>query len=260
MKRENILGYPVAAEPAAACVAEIASWIETGCRRKSFVCLNPHAFEVAATDPLFRRSLEAADLITPDGVGILWASRLLGGGIRQRVTGSDIFHGLSEHFNRQGGGRYFFLGSTEENLERLRQKMHEHYPAIAVVGLYSPPFKDEFDPEDNRKMVAAINAAGANLLWVGMTAPKQEKWIESNRQALEVPFIGAIGAVFDFFTGRVVRSSPFFQALGLEWLPRLLKEPRRLWRRNFVSNPRFLLRVLRHRLRHGGTATPPSPG
>ena len=97
-------------------------------------------------------------------------------------------------------------------------------------------------------MVEAINRAKPDVLWVGMTAPKQEKWVRQHRDRLEVRFIGPVGAVFDFFIGRVQRSHPLFQRLGLEWLPRLLQEPRRLWRRNFISNPSFLLRVLRARL------------
>ena len=122
------------------------------------------------------------------------------------------------------------------------------FPNIQVVGVYAPLYKDEFTVEDNEKMIAAINAVNPDVLWVGMTAPKQEKWIYQNKKQLEVKFIGAIGAVFDFYAGNIKRSHPFFQKLGLEWLPRLLQEPRRLWRRNFISNPKFMLRVLKERV------------
>ena len=104
-------------------------------------------------------------------------------------------------------------------------------------------------------MIEAVNTAKPDVLWVGMTAPKQEKWIYQNRDKLDVKFIGAIGAVFDFYAGTVKRPHPIFQKMGLEWLPRLCSEPRRLWRRNFVSNPLFMLRVIKARLK-GQMATP----
>ena len=106
---------------------------------------------------------------------------------------------------------------------------------------------NEIDNLINQKMIEAINRVKPDVLWVGMTAPKQEKWIYQNKDKLDVKFIGAIGAVFDFYAGTKKRSQPFFQKIGLEWLPRLLGEPRRLWHRNFVSNPVFLMRVLRQR-------------
>jgi N-acetylglucosaminyldiphosphoundecaprenol N-acetyl-beta-D-mannosaminyltransferase len=113
-----------------------------------------------------------------------------------------------------------------------------------VAGSYAPPFRDALSEAEDRKIVSAVNAAKPHVLWVGMTAPKQEKWIHANRGRLEVDFIAAVGAVFDFYTGRVKRSHPLFQAVGLEWLPRLLRDPARLWKRNFVSNPKFLARTI----------------
>jgi N-acetylglucosaminyldiphosphoundecaprenol N-acetyl-beta-D-mannosaminyltransferase len=154
---------------------------------------------------------------------------------------------LSAALNKEKGRRYFFLGSTEKNLIKIKEKMNEDYPNITVAGTYSPPFKPEFSEEENQLMIDAIIRARPDVLWVGMTAPKQEKWIFQNKDKLNVKFIGAIGAVFDFYSGNVKRSHPFFQKLGLEWLPRLLRQPRRLWRRNFISNPLFLLRVMQER-------------
>jgi N-acetylglucosaminyldiphosphoundecaprenol N-acetyl-beta-D-mannosaminyltransferase len=119
------------------------------------------------------------------------------------------------------------------------------YPNVRVAGTYSPPFKKTYSKEEVDAMAAAINEAAPDVLWVGMTAPKQEKWIHDQRDRLNVKFAAAIGAVFDFYTGRVKRSHPAFQRLGLEWLPRLVQEPRRLWRRMFVSAPVFLFAVLR---------------
>jgi len=184
-------------------------------------------------------------LIVPDGVGIVIASRILGGSLRERVTGSAIFLGLSNVLNKESKYSYFFLGSTEAVLNRIKEKLPMDFPNIKVAGTYSPPFKHEFNDEDNRLMVEAVNRVRPDVLWVGMTAPKQEKWIFENKDKLDVKFIGPIGAVFDFYTGNVKRSHPIFQKFGLEWLPRLMREPGRLWQRNFISNPSFLLRVIR---------------
>lgn len=245
---ENIFSYKVSTDSKEGCVERILDWMASGDKGRYFVCANPHSLEVAREDRIFHEAIQNADLVVPDGVGIVLASRILGGKIRERVTGSDIFGGLSSAMNRARKGSVFFLGSTEANLVSIRKKISADFPHVKVAGTYSPPFKSEFSPDDNEKMVETINRARPDVLWVGMTAPKQEKWIYRNRDRMDVRFIGAIGAAFDFYTGNVKRSHPVFQRLGLEWLPRLLREPRRLWRRNLVSNPRFLLRVIKNHL------------
>ncbi|MFH1602639.1 MAG: WecB/TagA/CpsF family glycosyltransferase, partial [Pseudomonadota bacterium] len=245
---EDILGFRITTKSQEACLREILFWIEGKANAKYFACLNPHSIEIARRDEAFAAALRDADLSLPDGVGILIASRILGGNIRKRITGSDIFWGLNRALEQRGGSSVFFLGSTPETLEKIVARMGQEYPRVRIAGVYSPPFREVFSAEENAAMVSAINAARADVLWVGMTAPKQEKWVRQHCDRLDVRLIGPVGAVFDFFTGRVQRSSPLFQRLGLEWLPRLLQEPRRLWRRNFVSNPSFLLRVIRARL------------
>ncbi len=248
---EYVLGYRVSADSLAACVSGIAEGIVSGKMRKYFVCANPHSLEVARRDPDFDIAIKNADLIVPDGIGIVLASKILGGCIKKRITGMDMFLGLSGELNKDGGYSCFFLGSTRENLDKIREKMRTDFPNLKVAGAYSPPFKPAFSDEDNRRMRDAINEARPDVLWVGMTAPKQEKWTYENRTGLDVKFIGPIGAVFDFYSGSVKRSHPLFQRMGLEWLPRLIRQPRRLWRRNFISNPSFLLRVISQRfMRH----------
>jgi N-acetylglucosaminyldiphosphoundecaprenol N-acetyl-beta-D-mannosaminyltransferase len=244
---EHILGYDITCLHKSDCIEMIISWLRAGERRRYFVTANPHSIEIAQTDSVFDQAIKAADLIVPDGAGILLASRILGGNIRERVTGSDIFWGLNAALEKETCYSCFFLGSTEQTLEQIQEKMAREYPHIKVAGVYSPPFKSEFSEEDERLMEDAVNCAAPDVLWVGMTAPKQEKWIFSNLAKLNAGFIGPVGAAFDFYIGRVRRSHPIFQGMGLEWLPRLLQEPRRLWRRNFVSNPRFVLRVLMER-------------
>ena len=248
---EQILAYAVTVQPTGACIRQICHWLESGEKRKVFVCANPHSLVVAETDSLFREAIQTADLLVPDGVGILLASKILGGRIQERVTGSDIFYGLSETLNSKSKGKfsYFFLGSTEENLAKIKDKMGTDFPNIKFAGAYSPPFKPEFSEDDNRLMIKAINTAKPDVLWVGMTAPKQEKWIYKNKDNLDAKFIGAVGAVFDFYAGKVKRSHPTFQKLGLEWLPRLFREPGRLWRRNLISHSKFVAIVVAQRIK-----------
>ena len=244
---ENILGYFITTKSANECMLEVVDWIQNGSKGQYFVCANPHSLEVARTDHEFDRAIKNADLIVPDGVGIVFASKMLGGAIHERITGSDLFLGVNSALNKRNGFSVFFLGSTEDNLVKLKTKMKHDFPNIHIAGGYSPSFQSEFSEEENSIMIEAINRAKPDVLWVGMTAPKQEKWIYRNRDKLNVKLIGPVGAVFDFYTGNVKRPHPIFQEMGLEWLPRFLREPRRLWRRNLISNPKFLLRVIREK-------------
>ena len=240
---ENILGYQITTDSVDGCIQKIISWIGSSVGTKYFACANPHSICLARNDELSETALKHADLITPDGIGIVIASKILGGKIYDRITGSDIFAGINEYLNKRKDSRVFFLGSTEETLKKLKEKMSEKYPRIKHIETYSPPFKEEFNKDESQRMINAVNEFRPDVLWVGMTAPKQERWIFQNKDRLDVKFIGAVGAVFDFFAGNVKRSHPFFLKTGLEWLPRLLQEPRRLWRRNFISAPKFLFKV-----------------
>ena len=210
-------------------------------------CFNPHSYAVSKRDRAFFNALKAADWLVPDGAGVLLASKLLGGRISERITGSDVFAFMHQRMNEQSGHSVFFLGSTEDTLAQIRARMARDYPNIRVVGTYSPPFKSSWSDSEQDDMVNAINTAKPDVLWVGLTAPKQEKWIHDNLPRLNIRFAAAVGAVFDFYTGKVKRSHPLFQRLGLEWLPRLFQQPRRLWRRMFVSAPVFLWDVLTQR-------------
>lgn len=243
---EEILDYQVACQGVECCTESIASWIDQGESCRWLACLNPHSYMMSLDDPVFLDALHSADWLIPDGVGILLASWFLKGGIRTRVTGSCVFAGVHELLNRSGGS-VFFLGATETTLGKIRARMAIDYPNIRIAGTYSPPFKSMYSEEENAAILSVINSAAPDVLWVGMTAPKQEKWIYENRGELQVKFAGAVGAVFDFYAGRVKRSHPVFQRMGLEWLPRLLREPLRLWRRSFVSAPLFIMLVVRKR-------------
>lgn len=245
---ERILDYRVCTLPVPQLAAPIATWIDsTDGTARHVACANPHSIEVARRDAEFKAALQAADLLVPDGVGVIFASKVYGGTIRERVTGFDLFRLACEAVAARQG-KVMFLGSSEEVLAIIARKMAADYPAI-TVETYSPPYKPEFSEADNAAMHAAVNAFSPDVLWVGMTAPKQEKWVEANRAQLDTRVIGSIGAVFDFYAGRIQRPAKVWRDMGLEWLPRLVGEPKRLWRRMFVSAPAFVLAVARDRLR-----------
>jgi N-acetylglucosaminyldiphosphoundecaprenol N-acetyl-beta-D-mannosaminyltransferase len=179
------------------------------------------------------------------------ASRFLGGHLRERVTGSDIFRELHKRLNETSGS-VFFLGASEETLQSIQARMNHENPNVRIVGSYAPPFKAAFSEHDTEAMVSAINAASPDVLWVGMTSPKQDLWLHANRERLNAKFAAGVGAVFDFYSGRIRRAPSLLQLMGLEWLQRLLQEPRRLWRRNFISTPVFVWRVIQQKLRRVG--------
>jgi len=249
MNSENILGYPVTTSDQNDCINQVFTWIRSEEKGKYIVCINPHSLQEAKSDPVFRNAIICADLVTPDGMGILIGSKILNGCIRDRVTGSDIFWGISRILNQEKGYRYFFLGSTDENLSRIREKMEVEFPNIEIAGMFAPSFKPKFSPEENKEIIDTINRARADVLWVGMTAPKQEKWVYQHKHLLNVKFIGPIGAVFAFLGGTVKRAHPWMQDHGFEWLPRLIREPKRLWKRTFISAPSFLVNVVHQRLK-----------
>lgn len=241
---EDILGYQIVNSNVDLCVESILNEMLTGKRKKWLACINPHSYVVALSDCEFSSSLHDADWLIPDGQGIVLASQILGGDIKLRITGSDIFYALNSRANDMGEFSVYFLGSTSESLCKIRTKFESEYPALRFSGSYSPPFKQKYTDQELDEMIEAINHAKPDILWVGLTAPKQEKWIRQNIHRLDIKFAAAVGAVFDFYTGRIKRSNPLFQRLGLEWFPRLLQEPRRLWRRMFVSAPIFIWHVV----------------
>lgn len=208
--------------------------------------INPHSYCVAQQDTTFKEALKASDVLLPDGIGIVWAERFLNHNKISKIAGYDVFVYFMEELNKTSG-RCFFLGAAPATLQRIQQKAAKDYPKV-VVGSFSPPYKPSFTEADSALMCAEVNAFKPDVLFVGMTAPKQEKWVHENKARLDATTICAIGAVFDFYAGTVKRPSQFWINLGLEWLPRLFKEPKRLFKRNFVSTPKFILEVLSYKV------------
>jgi len=245
--KERILNVNVVIDKSVEIIKGLVSSIE---QKKKIIlsCINPHSVVISKNDKIFEEALIKSDINIPDGQGVVLASKLFGGNVRERVTGSDIFNGLHQALNQKDGFSAFFLGSTEETLSIIRIKMAQDFPNVKIAGTYSPPFKEEFTGKEILAILDAVNNTNPDVLWVAMTAPKQEKWIYQNRDKLNARVIAAVGAAFDFYAGTVKRSSPFWQNLGLEWLPRLFCEPRRLWRRNFISTPIFIYLVLKEKV------------
>lgn len=207
--------------------------------------INAFSYDNARKDVLFSEALQKGDVLIPDGISIVKACRFLNAKSqpKERIAGWDLFVYEMEKLNRVGG-KVMFLGSSDAVLNLIRQRVAEKYPKIEV-DTYSPPYKPEFSDEENEAMISAINHSNPDLLWIGMTAPKQEKWAYTYLDRLDVHcHIGTIGAVFDFFAGTVKRAPERWQRAGLEWLYRLLSEPRRMWRRYFIGNAKFIYYIM----------------
>lgn len=203
--------------------------------------INPHCYCEAKKDSFYQQALHHSDILLPDGIGIVWAIRFLSGQKVKRISGSDIHNGLIQKIN-EIGGKVFYMGSAPETLQKIQKRVNLEYPNI-IVGVYSPPYKTIFSNQENVQIISAINAFQPDVLFVGMTAPKQEKWVHQHKDLINTKVIASIGAVFDFYAKTIKRPGRLWISLGLEWFPRLLQEPKRLWRRNLISTPRFMLEV-----------------
>lgn len=221
--------------------------------------INAHSYNVAQKDELFAESLVKGDYLIPDGASIVKACRWLKAKSqpKERVAGWDLFsfemnrleRKSKEQGNEKGKLRVMFMGSSEKVLSLIREKAAVDYPHLDIVT-YSPPYKPAFTEADNAAIVQAINEAKPDLLWIGMTAPKQEKWTYQHRNELKINcHVGTIGAVFDFYAGTAHRAPLWWQRHSLEWLYRLVIEPKRMWRRYVIGNPLFLWNVMREKMR-----------
>lgn len=213
--------------------------------------INAYSYVVAKKDPEFQRALQNSDILLPDGFPIVLAARLLQGTLIKKIAGADIFRHLCQHL-RETKGSCVFLGSTQNTLLAIEERLKKEYPAVKPA-FFSPPYKAVFSENDNTTMVSEVNKYEPDVLFVGMTAPKQEKWVADNKEKIKARIICSIGAVFDFYAGSVTRPSEFWINNNLEWFIRLLKEPKRLWKRYLIYSPLFfkdlLLKVLFRRRR-----------
>ena len=220
--------------------------------------INAHSYNTARKDSLFAEALTNGDVLLPDGVSIVMACKWIKAKSlpKERIAGWDLFAFEMEKLERESeelrtkceeSKIVMFMGSSQKVLDLIVKRAAEVYPHLKVVT-YSPPYKPEFTDEDNKAIIDAIHAANPDLLWIGMTAPKQEKWTYSHWKELNIHcHVGSIGAVFDFFAGTMKRAPMWWQDHGLEWLYRLLKEPKRMWRRYIIGNTLFLWNMVKEK-------------
>lgn len=208
--------------------------------------INPHSYCEAKKDKIFKKALLKSNVLLPDGFGIILATKFITGITIKKISGSDIHQFLLEKANKKKQ-KVFYLGASKNSLSLIKKRIQKEYPNIHFSS-FSPPYKTKFTENETKIMLAAVNTFNPNILFVGMTAPKQEKWVYENQENLNADVIASIGAVFDFYAGTVKRSGKIWIKLGLEWLPRLLRDPKRLWKRNLVSTPTFLWDMLKTKI------------
>jgi N-acetylglucosaminyldiphosphoundecaprenol N-acetyl-beta-D-mannosaminyltransferase len=205
--------------------------------------INQYSYCMANEDLGFKESLQMSDILLPDGISIVAAEYLLTGRKIKKISGTDLHKHLLSNLNEKAGS-CFYLGASVDTLSQIQKRLSVEFPNIRV-GVYSPPFKNVFSLDDNNKMIEAVNSFQPDVLFIGMTAPKQEIWAYRHKDKLKAKAICTIGAVFDFYAGTVKRPNNFLIKLGLEWLGRLVKEPKRLWKRYLYYGPVFVCLIVK---------------
>ena len=240
--RANILGVGVSAIDVGQALDTITKWIENGERR--YVCVSGvHGLMECQRDATLRRIHNQAGLVTPDGMPLVWLSRLKGFGGVRRVYGPDLMLDCCR-VSIERGYRHFLYGGADGVPELLAERLRQRFPGLRIVGCLSPPFR-ALSPEEDESIVRRINDADPDIVWVGLSTPKQERWMHAHRDRILAPVLIGVGAAFDFHAGLKRQAPRWMRHSGLEWLFRLGTEPRRLWRRYLVNNPLFLGYLLR---------------
>ena len=219
----------------------VEGWVKNPGGNRYIVATGMHGVMEALRHPDVKDALNSADLFVADGISLVWVSRLRGHTMKSRVCGSDLMWECLKQGEAKGY-RHFFYGDTEETLEQLALSLTKEFPNLKIAGYRSPPFRT-LTPAEQDYELQLINASGADMLWVGLGMPKQERWMFKNRQQLNVPVAVGVGAAFKFLSGQVSRAPSWMGDLGFEWLWRFFHEPRRVWRRVFIDMPIFAYHV-----------------
>ncbi|MGY0230811.1 WecB/TagA/CpsF family glycosyltransferase [Longispora urticae] len=237
IQRVDVLGVGVSAVNMDMAVGEVTRWVDQ--RERHYVCVTGvHGVMESQRDPDLLRIHNESGLTTPDGMPMVWAGHQAGADWMTRVYGPDLMLTVLARAAERGWGSYLY-GGNDGVPELLAAKLTERFPGLKIVGMHSPPFRP-LTPEEDDAIVREINSSGAELVWVGLSTPKQERWMAAHVGRLDAPALFGVGAAFDFHAGLVPQAPAWIQKRGLEWAFRLTKEPKRLWRRYFRNNPAYL--------------------
>jgi N-acetylglucosaminyldiphosphoundecaprenol N-acetyl-beta-D-mannosaminyltransferase len=246
VRTRSILGVPIALTDYAGAI-EVMDGLVSG-RGRGYVCAAPvHALIVAQDDEEMLDALRRSTLVVPDGMPLVWAAKLLGENLDDRVYGPELMLRYSDRCAEKGHRVWLYGGRDQGSLVQLTDRLRRRHPDLRIVGGYSPPFR-VLASEEEDELVRQINEARPDVLWVGIGVPKQEKWMARMRDRLEVPVMCGVGAAFDFHAGRVPMAPRWMQDHGLEWLYRTAQEPKRLLPRYVSTNPRFVVSFARQYL------------
>ncbi len=237
-----VLGVHFAAIQIPEVIRKAEEWIGSAPQTRYITVSNVHSVIESHHNTQFRKALIECDMNVPDGMPIVWMGRSQGYKLPRRVYGPDLFIELCRA-TQKNPYRHFFYGGTLATLEMLIENLTRAFPTIQVAGHYSPPFRQQTE-EDDRRAIEIINAAEADILWVGLGCPKQELWMHAHRNKLRVPVMIGIGQAFNIYAGKVRQAPRWMRDHGMEWLFRLVQEPRRLWRRYLIYNVEFMVRLL----------------
>jgi len=239
-KRVNVLGVGVSVLSLQTALDAIAGIVRA--RRKGYICVTGvHGVMEAQADENFRRILNSAFLCTPDGMPMVWVGKIRGHAQMRRVYGPDLMLEACK-WSETSGWCHFFYGGAPGVAEELRDRLTARFPKLTVAGCYTPPFRP-LNPDEEARLQEMVHAARPDILWVGLSTPKQEKFMAEFLPKLDVTLMIGVGAAFDFHAGRVKQAPRWMQRSGLEWFYRLCQEPRRLAKRYLTNNPRFALKI-----------------
>jgi N-acetylglucosaminyldiphosphoundecaprenol N-acetyl-beta-D-mannosaminyltransferase len=238
LRRVPVLGVPLALID----YERTLDWIDAAVarRQRGYICVAAvHTVVACQDDPELRAAVLGADLTVPDGMPLVWALRLLGHPLDSRVYGPDLMDLACARAARSGQRFYLYGGRNPGALAQLARELRLRYPGLQIVGGHAPPFRP-LTADEEAAVAAEINASRADVVWVGIGVPKQEKWMAHMRERLDAPVLLGVGAAFDFHAGLIPQAPGWLQRHGMEWAFRLAQEPRRLWRRYLTYNPRFV--------------------
>lgn len=237
IKRVNILGVHVSAINLSQALETIDEWITH--RERHYICVRDvHGVMKCQKDEELRSIHDRAGLVTPDGMPLVWLNRLHGQRHVGRVYGPDLMRAVFA-ISVGKGYRHFLYGGNEGVAETLAEKLKQRFPGVQIMGTFCPPFRDLTAQEDS-KMIRTINQAQADIVWVGLSTPKQEHWMAKHTGLLNAPVLIGVGAAFDFLSDNKKQAPKWMQRSGLEWLFRLFSEPQRLWKRYLTTIPKFI--------------------